>query len=271
VALSSPRPLAAGPGLPDYVTRKPSGFYRSLNPATKLAVAVLEVVAAFTIPGWSGPGLVLAVLVAVAAASRTLRSLIVIGFAALPLVASILVVNLFLLPGASDPIARIGPLAPTWSGLWFGLMTAARLLAFSSAVALAYLTTPVDDLLADFSRRGLGRRGVFVVGAAVQMVPRTIERAGEIMDAQRARGMDTEGRIWRRVRGLVPLAAPMVFGALSEVEERAMALESRGFTAPGRQTLLRVPPDRLIDRVLRWLAAAGVVAIAALRITGKVG
>jgi energy-coupling factor transport system permease protein len=83
--------------------------------------------------------------------------------------------------------------------------------------------------------------------------------------------MDTEGRIWRRVRGLVPLAAPMVFGALSEVEERAMALESRGFTAPGRQTLLRVPPDRLIDRVLRWLAAAGVVAIAALRITGKVG
>lgn len=263
--------VMADPGLPDYVIRKPRGFYHSLNPATKLAVAALEVVAAFTIPGWLGPGLVLAALAVTAAASRTLRSLIVIGLSALPLVVSIMVVNLFLLPGASDSIARIGPLAPTWSGLSFGLLTATRLLAFSSAIALAYLTTPVDDLLADMSRRGLGRRGVFVVGAAVQMVPRTIERVGEIMDAQRARGMDTEGRIWRRVRGLVPLAAPVVFGALAEVEERTMALESRAFTAPGRQTLLRVPQDRPVDGVLRWLALAGVAAIAALRLTGRMG
>jgi energy-coupling factor transport system permease protein len=264
-------PTAVGHDLPDYVTRRPSGFYRSLNPATKLAVATLEVVAAFAIPGWLGPGLVLAVLVVVGAASRTLRGLFLIGLAALPLVVSILVVNLFLLPGASDPIARIGPVAPTWSGLRFGLLTAARLIAFSSALALAYLTTPVDDLLADFSRRGLGRRGVFVVGAAVQMVPRTIERVGEIMDAQRARGMDTEGRIWRRARALVPLAAPVVFGALAEVEERTMALESRGFTAPGRQTLLRIPQDRRIDAALRAMAFAGVMAIAALRLTGRIG
>jgi energy-coupling factor transport system permease protein len=260
-----------GPDLPDYVARRPSGFYRSLNPATKLAIAALEVVAAFAISGWLGPALVLVVLAVTAAASRTLRGLLLIGLAALPLAVSIMVVNLFLLPGASDPIARLGPLAPTWSGLRFGLLTTARLLAFSSAIALAYLTTPVDDLLADMSRRGLGRRGVFVVGAAVQMVPRTIERVGEIMDAQRARGMDTEGRIWRRARGLVPLAAPVVFGALAEVEERTMALESRAFTAPGRQTLLRVPPDRAIDSALRWLSLAGVGAIAALRLSGRIG
>jgi energy-coupling factor transport system permease protein len=258
-------------GLPDYVTRRASGFYRSLNPATKLVLAALEVVVVFAVPGWLGPVPVLLVLLAVAAACRALRSLLAIGLAALPLVVSIMVVNLFLLPGASDPIVRVGPLAPTWSGFWFGLMTATRLVAFSSAVALAYLATPVDDLLADMSRRGLGRRGVFVVGAAVQMVPRTIERVGEIMDAQRARGMDTEGRIWRRARGVLPLAAPVVFGALSEVEERTMALESRGFTAPGRQTLLRVPHDSRLDSLLRWLSAAGIVVIVALRLTGKVG
>jgi energy-coupling factor transport system permease protein len=265
------RASAVDPGLPEYVIRVPNGFYHSLNPATKLSLAALEVVAAFVIPGWLGPGLVIAVLLATAAASRTLRGLIVVGLAALPLVISIMVVNLFVLPGASDPIVRIGPLAPTWTGLWYGSLTTARLLAFSSAVALAYLTTPIDDLLADMSRRGLGRRGVFVVGAAVQMVPRTIERVGEITDAQRARGMDTEGRIWRRARGLVPLAAPVVFGALAEVEERTMALEARGFTAPGRQTLLRVPADRSIDRALRWLALAGVVAVAALRLAGRMG
>ena len=256
-------------GLPDYVTRQPSGFYRSLNPATKLTVAALEVVAAFLLPGWLGPGLVLLALAVAGIASRATRDLVLIGLAALPLVVSIMVVNLFLLPGASDHIARIGPLTPTWSGLWFGLLTTARLLAFSSAVALAYVTTPVDDLLADLSRRGVGRRAIFVVGAAVRMVPRTLERAGEILDAQRSRGMDTEGRIWRRARGVFPLAAPLVFGALTEVEERTMALEARAFSAPGRPTLLRVPADRAVDRVLRWAAILGLVAVVGLRIVAR--
>jgi len=242
-----------------------------VNPATKLAIAALEIVAAFLIPGWLGPGAVLVVLLAAGLASRTLRSLAIIGLAASPLVISIMLVNLFLLPGATDPILRFGPLAPTWSGLSFGLITTARLLAFSSAVALVYLTTPIDDLLADLSRRGIGRRGVFVVGAAVQMIPRTVARAAEIVDAQRARGLDTEGRIWRRARGIVPLAAPVVFGALTEVEERALALEARGFSAPGRQTSLRMPVDGPVDRALRWLALIGIVAVAVLRLTGKLG
>ena len=258
-------------GLPDYVTRRPRGFYRAMNPATKLAVAALEVVAAFLVPGWPGPVAVLLVLLALGLASHTLRGLAIIGLSASPLVLSILVVNLFLLPGATDPILRLGPLAPTWSGLAFGAITTARLLAFSSAIALVYLTTPIDDLLADLSRRGVGRRGVFVVGAAVGMVPRTVARAAEIVDAQRARGMDTEGHVLRRARGVLPLAAPVVFGALTEVEERAVALEARAFSAPGRQTLLRVPGDPAGDRVLRWAALLGIVAVVALRVSGRVG
>jgi energy-coupling factor transport system permease protein len=261
---------AAYSGLPDYVTRRPGGFYRTVNPATKLAVAALEVVAAFLLPGWIGPVAVLLVVIGVALASRTLRILALIAAAALPLVASILVVNLFLLPGATDAIIRVGPLAPTWSGLGFGLQATARLLAFSSAISLVYVTTPVDDLLSDLSRRGLGRRGAFVIGAAVRMVPRTIERVGEIMDAQRARGMDTEGRIWRRARGVLPLAGPVVFGALTEVEERTMALEARAFTTPARQTRLRIQPDTRGDRIGRWAAILGIVAIVVLRLSGRV-
>jgi energy-coupling factor transport system permease protein len=264
-------PTAADRILPGYVTRQPSGFYRSLNPATKLALAALEVVAAFLLPGWLGPVSVLLVLAVVGIAARAVRDLVLIGLAALPLVVSIMVVNLFLLPGASDQIVRIGPLAPTFSGFWFGLMTTARLLAFSAAVALAYVTTPIDDLLADLSRRGAGRRAIFVVGAAVGMVPRTLARAGEILEAQRARGLDTEGRIWRRARGVLPLAAPLVFGALTEVEERTMALEARAFSAPGRQTLLRVPPDRSVDRFLRWAAVLAIVAVIGFRVAGRLG
>jgi energy-coupling factor transport system permease protein len=264
-------PATPARGLPEYVNRRSGGFYRSVNPSTKLAIAALEVVAAFAVPGWPG---VLAVIVTVsvtAALAHRLRALALIALATTPIVGSILLVNLFLFPGAADAIARLGPLAPTWSGFWFGLQTATRLVAFSTAIALVYLTTPIDDLLADLAHRGLGRRAVFVVGAAVQMVPRTVERASEIVDAQRARGMDTEGRFWRRARGVVPLAAPVVFGALTEVEERTMALEARAFSAPGRQTLLRVPVDSVLDRAARSAAALGIAAVVALRIAGRLG
>ena len=263
---SPPRDAA----LPDFVLRPTTGFYRSFNPLTKLAIAALEVVVAFAIPGWLGPALVLAAVVAVGAATRTLRELALIGLATLPLLVSIVLVNLFLLPGASDAIVRIGPLAPTWSGLAFALLASARLLAFSTAVALAYLTTPVDDLLADLSRRGVPKGGVFVAGAAVRMVPRTLERAGEIMDAQRSRGLETEGRIWRRARGIFPLAGPLVFGALSEVEERTMALEGRGFGARVRPTLLRVPAETRRDRTIRWACLVAVVGIVAARLAGTI-
>jgi energy-coupling factor transport system permease protein len=257
--------------LPDYVTRPASGFYRSLNPATKLAVAALEVVAAFLVPGWIGPLAVLAVVVATAAAARRLRMAGLIAAATTPVVVSIVLVNLFLLPGASDSILRVGPLAPTWSGLAFGLQTTARFLAFSLAIGLVYLTTAVDDLLADLAGRHVGRRAVFVVGAAVETVPRTIERAAEIVDSQRARALDTQGRFHRRAAGVVPLAGPLVIGALAEVEERTLALEARAFTAPGRQTRLRVPPDPALHRAIRWAAIVGLVALLAARVAGRLG
>jgi energy-coupling factor transport system permease protein len=76
--------------------------------------------------------------------------------------------------------------------------------------------------------------------------------------------MDTEGGLLRRIRGLVPLIGPVVFGALGEVEERAMALEARAFTAPGRRTTLRALPDSARQRLTRWALLVGsVVAVAA--------
>ena len=82
--------------------------------------------------------------------------------------------------------------------------------------------------------------------------------------------MDTEGHFWRRARGVLPLAAPVVFGALTEVEERTMALEARAFSAPGRQTLLRIPADTGADRFLRWAALLALLGLVALRIAGRV-
>lgn len=247
--------------IPAYVLRPASGTYRALNPLTKIVVALAESALAFIVGGWTGPLAVIAIVLACGLAAGVVRSLARLTLVTAPIVISVLLINTLVVPGAGDLLFRLGPIAPSRTGLALGAQVALRIVAFSLALTLAFVTTDTDDLLADLERRGVGRRAIFVVGAGLQAVSRTLVRAGEIVDAQRARGLDTEGRPWRRVRGLLPLAGPLIFGALTDVEQQTLALEARAFSARGRRTLLRLPADSSPQRLLRW-SAVGLVIVA---------
>jgi energy-coupling factor transport system permease protein len=257
-----------GGHIPEYVLAPPTGAYHRLNPTTKLVIAVAEALVAFGVRGWAGPLAVLVVLLVTGTWARIGSRFVPFLIATIPLIASILLVNTFLYPGATDRILTFGPLAPTWTGLGLATQAALRVIAFAMSVALLGLTTAPDHLVADLERRGAGRRLVFVISATLRTIPRMVQRAREITDAQRARGLDTEGRIWRRVRGVVPLAGPLIFGSLTDVEEQTMALEARGFSALGYRTVLRVFPDSAPQRLLRWSLAFGTVALLVLSIAG---
>jgi len=256
--------------LPDFVRRIPVRPYLALHPVTKATLAMVGAIVAFGVRGWTGPAVVFVAVVVSGAVAGVLRRTLPFALATIPLVASILVVNTFLYPNAKDAIVTVGPLTPTWTGATAALQATLRVVAFGLSAAVFALTTPIDDLLVELERRGLGRRGAFVVGSALGSVPRTVERAREVTDAQRARGMDTEGGLPRRFRGLVPLVGPVVFGALAEVEERTMALEARGFTAPGRRTLLRKLPDSRPQRLARWALLVGSICLVAVSLAGAV-
>jgi energy-coupling factor transport system permease protein len=98
-----------------------------------------------------------------------------------------------------------------------------------------------------------------------------VERASAIIAAQRARGLDTEGSVGRRLRGIVPIVGPVVLGAIAEVEERTMALEARGFTRPGRRTLLWQPGDTGVERLVRWLLILAIPLLVVARSSGWLG
>jgi energy-coupling factor transport system permease protein len=189
----------------------------------------------------------------------------------LPLGISALLINLFLLPGATEVLFRVGPLTATVEGLRFAVEILLRILAITGAITLFYLTTAPAALVLDLERRGVSPRVAFVALASVQMVPAMAERAVTITAAQRARGLDTEGSIWRRLRGVLPLAAPVLLGSIAEVEERTMALEARGFTRPGRRTLLWSPPDSARQRLARWLLVLAVPLLIGARALGWLG
>lgn len=189
----------------------------------------------------------------------------------LPIAVSVLIVNLFFFPAGREVLFQLGPIRATAEGLAFALETLARIGAISGAITLFYLTTPPGDLVLDLEHRGTSPRIAFVVLSAVQTVPALVERAAAITAAQRARGLDTEGSVWRRLRGVLPLAGPVLLGSITEVEERTMALEARGFTRPGHRTLLWHPPDSGLQAAVRWLMLAAVPLLLVARAAGWLG
>lgn len=186
----------------------------------------------------------------------------------LPLALSVLIVNLFFFPGGERVLLRLGPVTATVEGLLFALEILLRLVVIGGAIGLFYLTTPPGELVLDLERRGVPARLAFVANASVQTVPAMVERAASITAAQRARGLDTEGSAWRRIRGVVPIVGPVILGSIAEVEERSLALEARGFTRPGRRTLLWAPPDSGLQRGVRWLLVVGLVGLLVARVAG---
>jgi energy-coupling factor transport system permease protein len=188
---------------------------------------------------------------------------------ALPLVVSVLIVNVFFFPGGTTVLFSVGPITATAEGLGFALLVATRVVAISGALTLFYLTTRTSELVVDLEHRGVSPRLTFVARSAVDAVPAMVARATTITAAQRARGLDTEANVWRRLRGVVPIVGPTVLGAIGEVEERTLALEARAFARPGRRTLLWTPADGPAQRIARWLMTIGIVALVALQVAGS--
>ena len=262
--------LTEGRSLPASIGRPgPSAVHR-LNPLTKATLATTTSVAAVVLGGLVGPLLLVAVAVVVPAIAagvvgRLAKTALLLAF---PIALSAFLVNVFFLPGAETVLFRIGPITATAEGLGFAFEIMARIMAISGAVTLFYLTTRPADLVLDLERRGVSPRVAFVANASVQTVPAMVERAAQITAAQRARGLDTEGSPWRRVRGIVPIVGPVILGSIAEVEERTMALEARAFTRPGRRTLLWSPADGRAEPLVRWGLLIGLVALIGLRIGG---
>ena len=236
-------------------------------------LAVTTTALAVLAGGLLGPAILTAVAVVVPAVvgrilGRLLRTALLLT---LPIAVSVLLVNLFFFPAGREILFQLGPITATAEGLGFALETLARIGAISGAITLFYLTTPASELVLDLERRGVSPRIAFVTLASVQMVPALVERAATITAAQRARGLDTEGSLWRRLRGVLPLAGPVLLGSITEVEERTMAFEARGFTRPGRRTLLWWPSDSGRQRLARWLLLLAVLALVIARAVGWLG
>jgi energy-coupling factor transport system permease protein len=142
---------------------------------------------------------------------------------------------------------------------------AGRILVIMGSITLFVLSTRPDHLMIALNQRGVPKTLTYVLVSAIQLVPRFQAKANAILDAQRARGLETEGGFVLRVKALLPVSIPLVLGSIVDVEERTIALEARGFSRSGPKTSYQVLADTSLQRaarVLMLLAAVGLVALA---------
>lgn len=246
----------------------PSSYHR-LNPFTKALAAVAESIAAFVIGGYVGPLAIfgLAVLPAAAMAGVLRRLVRVSVVLTLPIAISVVLISVFTRAG-STVLFTVGPFDATVEGVDFAGQVLVRLITLSTAIGLFGLTTEPRAFVFDLERRGLSPQLAFAATATLEAIPAMLERAKVIQAAQRARGLDTEGRIADRLRGVLPLVGPVILSSLTEVEERTLALEVRAFGRRGRRHLLWTMPEATWEAPLRWVLLAVLVVIVAARLTG---
>ena len=221
------------------------------------------------IGGYLGPIAIiaLAILPAAAVAGVARRLVRISALLTLPIAISVVLVSVFTRAG-THVLFSVGPFDATSEGVDFAGQTLVRLFAISTSIGLFGLTTEPRSFVLDLERRGLSPRFAFVALATLEAVPAMVDRAGVIAAAQRARGLDTEGSVRARLRGLLPLAGPVVLSSLTEVEERSLALEVRAFGKPGRRQLLWRMPDSPAQLAVRAVILVLLVGAIAARITG---
>ena len=114
-----------------------------------------------------------------------------------------------------------------------------RLFAVISSTSLFFLTTIPDELEQVMRWLRLPPDFITIFVISIRFVPVLMMDALQIMDAQRARGLEFDrGNFIRRLRNTIPVLVPLIAVALNRSLDLAEAMDSRAYGATRRPTSL---------------------------------
>lgn len=233
-----------------------------LNPLVLLLSITAITVMGVAAPGWIVPVSISLVFVLIAFIAgrgvvylmNILKLWLVIGL--------ILFVLRALLIKGETVLLTLGPLAITAEGIEEGLRFSTVVMAITGGVTLFFALVPMRHLMLALENLGVSPRVSYVLLASFQAITDLAATARTVLDAQKARGIETEGNVVVRARAFFPVLAPVFLSAMSATEERAIALDARAFNSTGARTSLvrlqRTPAWEWMIAIALWLGAAAV-------------
>jgi len=247
---------------------KRDSILHRLNPLSKLTLVFGIMLISFLAPFyWTPQLLVVFAIIPLCYLGKILREYFKTAFRLiLPAVGFLFVMQSLFQPLEGKELFQIWFLHPTQESVAFAFRNASRIFVMVSSFTIFLLTTHPSELMSDLTRRGLPGQFSYVIISTLQILPQMQAKAQTIIAAQRSRGLDTESTFLKRAGSLVPLVGPLVFGSLVEVEERAIAIEARGFTSTHIKTSLHDIPDTNLDKAIRWILVVLVIITLILKI-----
>jgi energy-coupling factor transport system permease protein len=239
-----------------------------LNPLTKI-ILVLSIIFISFISSWywTSPALLLLGIVPLGFTGKIAKEFLTAALRLIiPAAGFIFLMQAFFQPVEGAVIFKFWFLDITQESLSYAFRIATRITVMISAFTLFLMTTHPSELMSDLTRRGLPPQFAYVIISTLQILPQMQAKAQTIIAAQQSRGLDTQSTFLKRVGSVVPLVSPLVFGSLIEVEERAIAIEARGFTSKKVKTSLHEIPDTKLDQALRWALVMLVIISIVLKI-----
>lgn len=213
-----------------------SKYIVSLYPTTKLLAVFFIIVSALMVSGYTYQYAIFPLMILIALLADVVKQFLNIFIKTIVvIVLFIFIFQVFLIPG-EEIIWEWSFLSISMEGFTNSLLITSKLIAVSSTLILFFQVTPAKDLIYSMEKLGLSKKVSFVILSTLQLIPQMKDLSNTIMDAQRSRGIETEGGLWVRIKAFVPMIGPLVLSSIEQTEERVLTLESRAFSSTEKKT-----------------------------------
>ncbi|MGB3632798.1 MAG: energy-coupling factor transporter transmembrane component T [Rubrobacteraceae bacterium] len=242
-------------------------WVRDMNPLSVFLILGALPLIAVAVSGILAPSIICVTLVLIAFVGGVGRSFTVTYFKLWIAIGLLLFVLRSAFFEGGNVLFTVGKITVSTEGLMDGLRFSLLVMAFSGAVTLYFALVPIKYLTLALELKGVSPRATYVLLAAFQAITDLGKNARVIMDAQKSRGIETEGNIIQRVKAFVPVLAPVFLSAMAATEEKAIALDARAFNsreAHSHLVSLRATPAWEI--VLVVFSLLGVVVACAVAV-----
>lgn len=231
-----------------------SSIVHDIDPITKLIYILFSVLVPIILTSFPISLLCVGLSITLLMVAKVFKNTLpVFGFVFLVLITVVIIQGLFN-PDNETILFHIGPFTMYEEGLLYALKITLRVSNIVGAFMILVLTTKPTDLVETLVRKGMSPRIGYVIISVFQIIPEMMATMVTITDAQRARGMETEGKLSVRIKAFLPLLGPVILGSLINTKERAMALEVRGFNSRAPKTYLfdekKYAPSKAIQLAL---------------------
>lgn len=234
-------------------------FVHKIDPINKIFYIIIAIAIPIIAPTTAVAFATMAISVLLLLIGKVFKRVLpILGFSMIILITVVIIQGLFM-AGNKTVAFSLGSVAFYKEGLLYAFSICLRVINILCAFSILVLTTKPSDLIEALVRKGLSPKIGYVFSSVLQIIPEMTATMGTITDAQRSRGMETEGKLSVRIKAFLPLIGPVVMNSLISTRERAMALEVRGFTSSKKKTFLNEPEYSSYNKIILFFMIAMLI------------